>query len=286
MANTYVLYNPLSGGGVAFKDNKTLETFLGEENLQYFDITKIGDTPTFFAGLQEGEKVIVCGGDGTLYRFANSVRGVELNNEIYYYPTGSGNDFWRDLEKTEKDGPALINEYIKNLPIVTVNGKESAFINGIGYGIDGYCCEEGEKQRQKSSKPVNYTAIAIKGLLFGFKPKKATVVVDGQKYEFNKVWIAATMNGRFYGGGMMPAPNQLRANDEGTVSLFVWHNSGKLKTLMAFPSIFKGEHVKHTDMIKILKGKEITVFFNEPTPLQIDGETVSGVTEYSVKSGK
>ena len=52
------------------------------------------------------------------------------------------------------------------------------FINGIGYGIEGYCCEEGDKIRATSDKPVNYTAIAIKGLLYKFKPRNATVTVD------------------------------------------------------------------------------------------------------------
>ena len=62
------------------------------------------------------------------------------------------------------------------------------------------------------------------------------------------------------------------------------YGSGKLKTLMVFPSIFKGEHVKHTEMCKVLTGHEITVKFDQPTALQIDGETVLGVTEYAVSS--
>lgn len=286
MANTYVLYNPISGGGASIQASKTLEKFFEGENLTYFDVTKIASYANFFAGLQAGEKVVLCGGDGTLYRFANAVQEFTLQNDVYYYPTGSGNDFWSDINKTKDDAPVLLNEYLKDLPTVTVKGQTSAFINGVGYGIDGYCCEEGDRLRAQSNKPVNYAGIAIKGLLFHFKPKNAVITVDGQEYTFKKVWIAATMHGRYYGGGMIPAPQQIRNNADGTVSLFVWHGSGKLSTLMAFPSIFKGEHVKKTKMIKILTGKEITVRFDKPTPCQIDGETVSGVTEYTVKSGK
>lgn len=32
----------------------------------------------------------------------------------------------------------------------------------------------------------------------------------------------------------------------------------------------------------MISGKEITVAFDRPTALQIDGETVTGVTEYGV----
>lgn len=83
---------------------------------------------------------------------------------------------------------------------------------------------------------------------------------------------------------MMTAPAQVRNNPDGTLSVVVMHGSGKLKTLMVFPSIFKGEHVSHTEMVEVMTGKDITVRFDRPTALQIDGETIKNVTEYSVKA--
>lgn len=83
---------------------------------------------------------------------------------------------------------------------------------------------------------------------------------------------------------MMPTPNQDRKSKEKTLSVMVLHGSGKLKTLCVFPSIFKGEHVKHTEMIEILTGHEIKVEYDRPTPLQIDGETILGVTSYTALS--
>ena len=52
--------------------------------------------------------------------------------------------------------------------------------------------------------------------------------------------------------------------------------------LYAFPGIFKGEHVRRTDMVEIRTGRRIVVEFNRPTPLQIDGETVTDVRKYAV----
>ena len=162
------------------------------------------------------------------------------------------------------------------------DGKEHRFINGIGYGIDGYCCEKGDELRGEGNGEVNYTAIAIKGLLFHYKPTGATITVDGVEHRFEKVWLAPTMIGRYYGGGMMPTPEQDRLNGDGAVSMMVYYGSGKLKSLAVFPSIFKGEHIKHSEMVAVLSGRNITVCFDEPRPLQIDGETVPGVREYSV----
>ena len=110
-------------------------------------------------------------------------------------------------------------------------------------------------------------------------------MVDGITYRFENVWIAPTMKGRYYGGGMIPTPSQNRLDPEGTLSVMVFHGKSKLKTLMIFPKIFKGEHIKHKKAVTVLTGKEITVAFDEPTPLQIDGETFTDVTEYTVTAG-
>ena len=124
---------------------------------------------------------------------------------------------------------------------------------------------------------------AIKGLLYAFKPVTATVVVDGKETKFKKTWIAPTMYGRFYGGGMMPTPDQKRNAEEREVSLMVFHGSGKLKTLLIFPSLFEGTHIEKKKHVSILQGKRITVAFDRPASLQIDGETVLNVTEYTVE---
>ncbi len=283
--STYILYNPLAGNSSCEEQAKMLDKLMEGKDLIYRSVSEIESYAEFFGSLSEEDEVVICGGDGTLNRFVNDIEGIEIRNDILYYAAGSGNDFLHDVGGEKGKPPFKINDYIKGLPEVTVNGKRSLFINAIGFGIDGYCCEVGDEQRKKSNgKPVNYTGIAIKGLLYGFKPCGATVTVDGKEYHYKKVWIAPTMHGRYYGGGMIAAPSQDRNNKEGKVSLVVWHSSAKLKTLMVFPSIFKGEHIKHSECIDIHTGHNITVKFDKPCALQIDGETVLGVTEYSVKT--
>lgn len=282
---THILYNPLAGNKSCGEEAKKLKGILEDRELLFRSMTEIGSYKGFFGSLAEEDEVILCGGDGTLNRFVNDIEGLEVRNPILYYAAGSGNDFLHDLGKEKGEPPFRINEYLQNLPEVTVKNKRSLFINAVGFGIDGYCCEVGDELRKSSDgKPVNYTSIAVKGLLYGFKPCGADITVDGEKRRYEKVWIAPSMFGRFYGGGMNAAPEQDRKNAEGTLSLVVWHTSGKLKTLMNFPSIFKGEHVKHTEFIDVLTGHEITVRFDKPCALQIDGETVLSVTEYSVRS--
>ena len=281
-----VLFNPNAGNGTGAAEAEKLRDILKGDELTFTDITSLNGYAEFLAGLSDDERLVLAGGDGTLNRFINETDGLDVGRDVYYFAAGSGNDFAHDLGKAKDDAPFVITEYLKDLPTVTVKGKAYKFLNGVGYGIDGYCCEVGDKQRETSDKPVNYTAIAIKGLLFHFKPCNAKITVDGVEHTYNKVWLAPTMNGRFYGGGMMPTPDQDRLGKDKTVSCMVFYGSGKLKSLAVFPSIFKGEHVKHTEMIETLTGNDSKLEFDRPTALQIDGETILGVIEYEAVSAK
>ena len=279
MAKGYVIYNPLAGNGNAEEDAKLLQMVL-DEDLEYYDMTRITNYAAFLSGMEKDDYLVIVGGDGTLNRFVNDTDGLEITKEILYFPAGSGNDFARELGT---DGnPVVITLYLNNLPSVEVNGRRYRFINGVGFGIDGYCCQVGDELKKIPGKKVNYTGIAIKGLLFHFAARNAKVMVDGKEYTYEKVWIAPTMHGRFYGGGMIPTPEQDRTS--GKLSLMLFHGAGRFRTLCVFPSIFKGEHIKHTKMVAVHTGQEITVEFDRPTPLQIDGETILDVTQYTARA--
>lgn len=285
MQSYTILYNPNAGGGHGEENARKIREILPEGELEFVDITGITDAEAFFRELPQETRVILAGGDGTLNRFLNHTRDLHILNPLFYFAAGSGNDFQRDVAADHAGALIPLEGYIQGLPRVCVQGREYLFLNGVGYGIDGYCCQEGDRYREKANKAPNYTAIAIKGLLFHYKPTNAVVTVDGKEYRYQKVWLAPTMNGRYYGGGMMPTPNQNRLNDKKTVSTMVFHGSGKLKTLMIFPSIFKGEHIRHEDVVKVFSGRDIAVKFDRPTTLQIDGETILNVKEYHIKTG-
>ncbi len=274
----YILYNPLANSGNGEKSAKEVQA-LQTEPVELHSIIDM-DMREFLSGCSMQDTVILCGGDGTVNHFANDTFGVEYPCNIYLYKSGTGNDFLNDVKENIRDNKLLLNSYLKNLPTVEVKGKTYRFVNGIGYGIDGMVCEVADQMAAKGKK-ANYSLLSIKLLIRGYKCPNATVTVDGEKYSFRKVWLASGMNGRYYGGGMMVAPSQDRLGNK--LSCCVVHRSSKLKTLMIFPSIFKGEHLKYKDNVTLLSGKEITVEFDIPTALQIDGETILGVSSYTIR---
>ena len=283
----YIMYNPLAGNRTCEENSKNVGDMFGDAEKQYIDLLTVDNLEGFIKSMKPDDQIVICGGDGTLNNIINSINTFKLEQDILYFPGGSGNDFYRDIDNGKKNGIYRINMYLKNLPTVKVKDIERYFINGIGYGLDGYCCEEGDKKRiEKPGKRVNYSLIAFKGLLYGYKKANAKVTVDGITEEYKDVWMAATMNGRYYGGGMMCAPNQNRMNEDGLVSVIIVHSKSRLALLFAFLSVFKGNHIKYKKLVSEIKGTFVKVAFDRPTALQIDGETVTEVSEYVVSKEK
>ena len=263
----YYLYNPLANNGI--------KSYV--PGCEMIDASKL-DYEDFFSELNPDDEVVLIGGDGTINYLINHVDMDTIDNNVYLFGNGTGNDFLNDIGE-EPGKEILLNPYLKNLPVATVKGKEYKYINNMSFGIDGYCCEEADRiKAKKPNKKINYTAIAIKGLIYAFKPRHAWIEVDGKEYEFDNVWLAPAMKGRYCGGGMNLAPGQDRASDHLTV--IVYMSKSKIKSLKNFPLIFEGKHVELTDMVKVIEGKKVHVKFSKPCAVQIDGETILDVTEY------
>lgn len=280
----YVLFNPLSDNSRGKED---AEKFINENNIgevKYQSVIGL-NYKEFFGNLKEDETVLLCGGDGTVNYFINEIDVKDIKCKLYYAKCGSGNDFYRDVIGYQENNMVEFKQFLQKLPVVHVNGLTRKFINGIGYGIDGDTCLVGDEIREKDPDAIiNYTNIAI-GLLLrkdGFKTKHATIEVDGKKYEFDNVWLSSAMFGKYYGGGMMAAPKQDRLNKEGTCTVTTLSSKGRLTTFLRFPGFSGGKHEGKKHIVEIV-GKKITVTFDKPCALQIDGDTVKDVLTYTVE---
>ncbi len=275
----YLLYNPRSNN-----DHNDIEVILkgkSRSNVTHISLLEY-DVRDLLPKLTSEDKVLVCGGDGTLSRFATNTYGFEFPCPVCVLKSGTGNDFVRDINEneTEKIEKLIdIRPYLKNLPTVEVKGAKAKFINGAGFGLDGEVCYEVEQQKKRSQKKASYTAAAIKLILGGYKLPRARVTVDGVTREYKNVWLVSTMKGRFYGGGMMIAPDQDRNNED--FSVMVLHNCSRARVLTVFPTVYKGTHTKFTDIVDIIRGKHVKVEYDIPTVLQLDGEVVIGVRSYT-----
>ncbi len=278
-----VLYNPLSGKSNGKERAEKIRGYYPEETV-FCDVTVAEDINELIKKAGDDDRIIICGGDGTLNHFVNSIEDTVLDalkGRLFYYPTGSGNDFYLDVTGSKNGGPISLYEYIRELPTVYVKEEKKRFINGVGYGLDGFACAEVERIRRATGKIVKYTNVAIQGLLYRFKPQDAVITVDGIRHEYSNVWLIPTMKGKYFGGGVMITPGQDRNDPEGKVSVLVWH-AGRIFTLTKFSKSYTGGHVVYTDNVDIIRGEEIEVEFGSLTDMQIDGEPMMNVNTYKV----
>ena len=278
----YILFNPLAGNGNSEDKFKSLN--IQDSEKIFYDVTVNDYHLKLLSDLECDDKIIICGGDGTLNRFISDIADMNIKNDILYIASGSGNDFMNDIIHKYPDEPVKINELIENLPIVTIKDKTYRFLNGVGLGVDGCVCAEISRLRKIKKKKVNYIPVALKVLFKCYTPTKATVTIDGETKEYSRVWMSSVMKGKFFGGGMKIAPDQDRFDSGNLVTCLVAHNLSKLKIISLFVTIFKGTHTKYVKHVAIKKCHEIKVEFDRPTILQIDGEPIEDVVSYTVSA--
>ena len=66
-----ILYNPKAGNGRGKEGAEKLKDILHNGELTFTDMTDITDTAAFQRSLGADDKLVICGGDGTLNRFIN-----------------------------------------------------------------------------------------------------------------------------------------------------------------------------------------------------------------------
>ena len=120
-----VLYNPYSGNHHGEEYAHELDNIL-KDDFEYYNMDEVKDFKKFFK--EHPEDIIICGGDGTLNHFINYTKDVNYKNNILYFSTGTGNDFYNDVGDKNRY-PINIGKYLENLPTVTVNVKDYRFIN-------------------------------------------------------------------------------------------------------------------------------------------------------------
>ena len=210
-------------------------------------------------------------------------------NDINIIDKSTGERKLKKMSLLTMDIPAFLKSLTETDRIYICGGdgtlnKSANNTYGFEFPCDGAVCEEADRIKEVSEKKINYTTIAVGQILHKFKRPTARVTFNGRTKIYRNVWIASAMKGRFYGGGMMVAPTQDRTS--GLITASIFHGGTRIKTLTVLPKIYKGRHIEHKEMVDFFPVEEMKVEFDIPTALQIDGDTISGVLSYTVRTAK
>ena len=230
-----VLFNPLSGDGAGKAAAMHLMELLPDNELRFYDITKIDSVPSFLAKTDPKDTILVAGGDGTLRRFSDAVSALPLRHTVYYYATGRDNDFWRDLGRQPGDPPVPVSRYLAGLPTVRTEAHCGHFIGSVTVGEAG-------------------------SSLFS-----VTVTVDGATYPFPTARFAAVTCGKYCRGGLL-TPGQERLQPESGLTVTVLHDTPRFGTAGILRALRTGNAARYPASIAVLRGQEITLHCETPLP--------------------
>lgn len=267
---TLFIVNPIAGKGKAKEIVPLIEEACRnndiEHSIKYTSKPKEGISIAR-TGVDEGyEKIVSVGGDGTLNEVVNGIAGSEVILGVI--PCGTGNDFVRSVYK-ETDMDKMINNVI-NGGIRTIDFAKCNDIFFINIGSGGFDAEvalESEKTRRFFSGSFAYIVALIK-TIFTYRGKKMKVSIDDMEFEKNTLLVAIA-NGKYYGGGILPAPKADLS--DGIFDVCFVECMPKIKMLTMFPQYIKGQH-EGVKGVSFYRGKKIRLTSSEKFGVNIDGE--------------
>lgn len=221
--------------------------------------------------------IIAVGGDGTVLEVFNGL----FNNNVTLgiVPAGTGNDFVKMLnidKDLEKSVDKIIVGATKVIDIGVVNNTH--FLNVVGLGIDGEIVDKTEKVKNviKGSVAYIYSTFAV---LASYKCKKVKIEVDGVLHE-RECYLVAVGNGKYYGGGMMIAPDAEIDNE--SLEVVIINKISKLKFTILFRKVFSGKHIEEP-AVEVFRGKKVNILTTDNLKINADGNIIgSGNCEISL----
>lgn len=293
-----VILNPVAGGGWLKRRMPQIEAaltrhfgaFVLRETEQQGDAMHIARE---FAA--DGfDLVIAAGGDGVSSETADGLLGYSQDTgraapAMAVLPSGTGIDFARglglttDYEQTlariAAADPHLID--VGRVRYVDDEGRLATrhFINIASAGLSGATTRAIDRDRKKGRMPAKALFFwhTVAGFLrYDFQDVRITI--DDEPSFETRIALVAACNGRFFGAGMMVAPDAVL--EDGLLEVVVVRGSGKLGLIWALRLVYAGRHRDHP-AVTILRGAKVRVepaggLQNEALT-EIDGEPVGRI---------
>lgn len=286
----FVLHNPSSGGGLGKRDWHKIEKLLNHSEINFIKkateykahaidiITKALD--------KNYHKFIVVGGDGSLNETINAIinYGSQKAEQcvIGYLPVGTGNDWAKTMKIPAGNYPKalqiILNKQVLRqdvgLVTCTSNGQivQRYFMNIAGIGFGGYVSRGLDNSRANGYKPgkLSYLWSVLKGM-FKYKAERLKFYFNNEVKD-STLYFGAIAIGKFFGGGMQPAPHAHPADDLFEVTIV--DKLKPLKVLRALRNFYSGK-IGHYKEVNFYKTKNVEVKSDHaPLLIETDGEFI------------
>jgi YegS/Rv2252/BmrU family lipid kinase len=286
---TRFIVNPKSGNGATQRAWPAIEKLL---KLRYpfkfetaFTEKPEHDTELCREGILKGcDRIVSVGGDGTLNGVVNGffVQDRLLRAEVALgaLEIGTGADFVRTLGFPRK-AEAAIDQLGTALPqsvdvgraeFLSLEGNRVVryFINILDFGIGGAVVESVNRTTKRFGGRLSFLW-AILVTLLHYENREIRYRLDGGEWKSAVLNNFIVANGRYFGGGLLPAP--AAALNDGWFDIVLFGDIGIWEAITNLPKLRSGTHLENPH-VQTMQAKQVDAESKTTVFIDMDGELV------------
>lgn len=236
--------------------------------------TARGDATRFV--IEDGarfDRIVCCGGDGTLNEVVTGAMQLDVPPPIGYIPCGSTNDFAASLHLS--DDPPTAADGInasegRTLDIGSFHDRPFVYVASFGaFTKASYSAS------QDSKNDLGHLAYLLEGVkdLSTLRPYRATITADGEVFD-GKFLFGAVTNSTSVGGIMKLNPEQVAFDDGRFELLLIPHPQTSTALQELVRSLLRRDYSGAGVIFRHIS--ELTVQTPERFPWSLDGEYDAG----------
>ncbi|MBZ9894080.1 diacylglycerol kinase family lipid kinase [Mesorhizobium sp. BR1-1-6] len=270
-----VVLNPIAGGGWLKRHwsevAASLKNHFGDFELR--ETQAEGDAERLALDLAANgfDLVIAAGGDGTASEVADGLLQASKENgrasELGLLPCGTGIDFARGLG-LPKEVDATLKRIAEakgravdagRICYIDDHGALASrhFVNIASLGLSGATDRAVNADKRKGNVAAKTLFLCRTVVEFArYRFQDVTISVDDGAPVEARMALVAVANGKFFGGGMMIAPDAELT--DGQFDIVILRAASKLKLIWDIRLLYGGRHRNHP-AITILRGKKVVV---------------------------
>ncbi|HEY8552819.1 MAG TPA: diacylglycerol kinase family protein [Thermaerobacter sp.] len=276
MAGILAIVNPVAGRGRAGRAWPAFEAALRDRgfDLEVWFTTGPGDARDMARRARERkvDLLLVTGGDGTVHEAVNGT-GPD-GPPLAVVPLGTGNDLARGLQIVPS--PAAVVDLLArgrrrrlDLGYLETGAGGRYFVNVSGVGFDAEVARRVAETGGPGRGALPYV-LAMLRTLRQYRNTPMEIRIDGHTHR-HVALMTVVGNSPYYGGGMHILPGA--CPDDGRFDVLLIGDLGKIETLLVFPRVFRGTHVRHR-AVRSLRGATVEIRSADPVAVHADGEPV------------
>lgn len=287
-----VIVNPRSAGGSTetkwSRMASEMRTHFGAFHVEFTTAPGSGTDIAASAASAGRSLIIACGGDGTINEVANGILSSGKDVELGILPSGTGGDLRRTLNiphSVTEAAASLRDGETRHMDVGKVafndhDGRpaERYFLNVSSVGLAPLILKRVKKTGTFDWLPVssvrgraNYAVSTLQEIM-SIAPRTIRVRFDGGDENTVQTLNFCVANARYFGGGMMIAPDA-KIND-GRLDVINIGDISTFKILLNSISLYRGTHLDLKEVNSTLAAHiEVrAVDEGEPMFLETDGE--------------